>query len=46
VTGCRATKAGSAPVSEEGNESHQQLLVLVELDVFDDCLLDPKQGSP
>jgi hypothetical protein len=26
--------------------SHQQLLVLVELDVFDDRLLDPQQGSP
>jgi len=25
---------------------HQQLLVLVELDGFDDRLLDPQQGSP
>jgi len=25
---------------------HQQLLVLVELDVFDDRLLDPQQGAP
>jgi len=26
--------------------SHQQLLVLVELDGFDDRLLDPQQGAP
>jgi len=26
--------------------SHQQLLVLVELDVLDDRLLDPQQGAP
>jgi len=26
--------------------SHQQLLDLVEHDVFDDRLLDPQQGSP
>jgi len=26
--------------------SHQQLLVLVELDLFDDRLLDPQQGAP
>jgi len=25
---------------------HQQLLVLVELDLFDDRLLDPQQGAP
>jgi len=25
---------------------HQQLLVLVELDAFDDRLLDPQQGAP
>jgi transposase len=28
------------------NMCHQQLLDLVELDVFDDRLLDPQQGSP
>jgi hypothetical protein len=28
------------------NMSHQQLLVLVELDTFNDRLLDPEQGSP
>jgi len=26
--------------------SHQQLLVFVELDTFNDRLLDPEQGSP
>ena len=26
--------------------SHQQLLVLIEDDLFDDRLLDPEQGSP
>jgi len=25
---------------------HQELLVLVKLDVFDDRLLDPQQGTP
>ena len=28
------------------NVRHQQLLVLVELDRFDDRLLDPQQGPP
>jgi len=26
--------------------SNQQLLILIELDLLDDCSLDPQHGSP
>jgi hypothetical protein len=49
VIGRRPPPAPTAPAARSfprTNMSHQQLLVLVELDVFDDRLLDPQQGSP
>ena len=35
--------AGSLPRPDMG---HQSLLILVELDLLDDRLLDPQQGTP
>jgi hypothetical protein len=41
------TTAAPSPCPCSGpHTSHQQLLVLVELDVLDDRLLDPQQDAP
>jgi hypothetical protein len=45
----RATLAPPAPARHPTggpNMRHQDLLVLVELDLLDDRLLDPQQGVP
>jgi hypothetical protein len=51
VIGSRSALATTAPgpsprPSSGSHMSHQQLLVLVELDVLHDRLLDPQQGAP
>jgi hypothetical protein len=45
VSAGRTGRIARAFVSAD-DMGHQQLLVTVELDGFDDRLLDPQQGSP